>query len=174
MNETIQSILGRRSIRRYKSTQVDKATIETILRAGMASPTASNRQPWELLVITSREGREKLARAHSYAQMLLTAPVCIVVCGNRERFYPEREAEDFWVQDCSALTENMLVAAQSLGLGTCWCGVYPRRTRVEAVSKALGLPQGIVPLNLVALGYGDEDPPVKDKWRPDRIHWETW
>lgn len=59
-------------------------------------------------------------------------------------------------------------------LGTCWCGVYPRRTRVEAVSKALGLPQGIVPLNLVALGYGDEDPPVKDKWRPDRIHWETW
>ena len=174
MNETIRSIMGRRSIRRYKDIPVDQEIIETLLKAGMAAPSASNRQPWELIVVTMKETREQLAQAHRYARMLLQAPVCIIVCGNRERFYAGAEVQDFWVQDCSAVTENILVAAASLGLGTCWCGVCPHKSHMEAVARILGLPEGILPLNLIALGYPNEDPPVKDKWRPERVHWEGW
>ena len=174
MNETINSIMNRRSIRRYKDIPVDRETIEALLKAGMAAPSASNRQPWELIVVTDRSMLDRLAEAHPYARMLLQAPVCIIVCGNRERFYPEPEVKDYWAQDCSAVTENILVAAQSLGLGTCWCGVFPRKERVAAVSKLLGLPEGVLPLNLIAVGHPDDDPPVKDKWRPDRVHWDGW
>ena len=174
MNETIKSIMNRRSIRRYKDTPVDKDTIEVLLKAGMAAPSASNNQPWEIIVVTARETREKLSQAHPYARMLLQAPVCIIVCGNSERFYPEPEVQDYWAQDGAAVTENILVAAQSLGLGTCWCGVFPRSERVEAIAEILGLPDGIIPLNLIALGHPDEAPPVKDKWVPARVHWEGW
>ena len=174
MNATIDSIANRRSIRSYKDTPVGRDTIEVLLKAGMTAPTASNNQPWEFVVVTNQETRKQLVQAKPHAEMLLEAPACIIVCGNRERFYPEEEVQDFWVQDCSAATENILVAAASLGLGTCWCGVFPRKARLEAVSKVLCLPADILPLNLIALGYPDETPPVKDKWRPDRVHWERW
>jgi len=174
MNDTVKSIMSRRSIRRYKDTSVDHDTLEVLLKAGMAAPSASNRQPWEIVVVTRKEIREQLVISHPYARMLLEAPVCVVVCGNRERFYRDSEARDYWVQDCSAVTENILVAAASLGLGTCWCGVFPRKALVEAVAKILSLPEGILPLNLIALGHPDADPPVKNKWRPDRVHWEGW
>ncbi|MFC1935831.1 nitroreductase family protein [Chloroflexota bacterium] len=174
MNETIASIMGRRSVRRYRDIPVDRDTIEVLLRAGMAAPSASNRQPWEIIVVTSKETLEELTRVKSGTWMLRQAPLCIAVCSNRERFYPEPEAQELWVQDCSAMTENILVAATSLGLGTCWCGVFPRQRNVEEVAKILGLPDGIIPLNLIALGYPNEDPPVKDKWRLERVHWEGW
>jgi len=173
MNETINSIMNRRSIRRYKSIPLDRGTIETLLRAGMAAPSAHNRQPWEFFVVTDRATLDRLAEEHPYAKMLGEAPVCIVVCGNRERFCGGDE-DDFWVQDCSAATENILVAAQSLGLGTVWCGVTPRQVLIDMVSRIVGLPEGIVPLGLIAVGHPDQDPPVKDKWRPDRVHWEKW
>ena len=174
MNEAVNTIMNRRSIRRYKDTPVSRDIIEALLKAGMAAPSATNRQPWEFIVVTNKETLEKLSQATRYAKMLLQSPVCIIVCGNRERFYPTPEAQGYWVQDCSAATQNILVAAASLGLGTCWVGVFPRKTNVEAVTKILDLPEGIVPLNMIALGYPDEDPPVKDKWRPERVHWEGW
>ena len=174
MNETIASIGGRRSVRQYSDIPVDRDTIEVLLRAGMAAPSAGNRQPWEIIVVTRKEILEELARVKVGASMLREAPLCIAVCGNRERFYSESEAQEYWVQDCSAMTENILVAATSLGLGTCWCGVFPRKRNVEAVAKILGFPDGIIPLNLIALGYPNEDPPVKDKWSAERVHWEGW
>jgi nitroreductase len=173
MNETIRSITGRRSIRRYKPTPVDKPTIETLLKAGAAAPSAHNRQPWEFIVITERPILDQLANEHPYAKMLRQAPLCIIVCGNRDRFCSADE-EEFWIQDTSAVTQNILVAAQSLGLGTVWCGVTPRPHIVQMVSRVVGLPRGIVPLCLIAVGYPDEDPPVKNKWRDERIHWNKW
>ena len=173
MNETINSIMGRRSVRRYKDTPLDEPTIEALLKAGMAAPSAHNRQPWELMVITDRRVLDRLAAEHPYARMLGQAPVCIIVCGNSERFCSGDE-EGFWVQDCSAVTENILVAAWSLGLGTCWCGVTPRPALIEMVSRIAGLPDGIVPFSLIVVGYPDGEPPVKDKWHPDRVHWEGW
>ena len=174
MNETIASIMGRRSIRRYRSTPVDRDVVEALLKAGMAAPSASNRQPWELVVVTDKDTRECLARIHPYAKMVTQAPVCIIVCGNRRRFYRDEELRGYWIQDCSAVTENILVAATSFGLGTCWCGVFPNKAVVEPVSGVLGLPEGVTPLNLIAVGYPNIDPRVKDKWRPDRVHWEQW
>ena len=174
MNETVNNIMNRCSIRSYKDTPVDKATIEILLKAGMAAPSASNRQPWEIIVVTEQGTREQLVKTSPNAKMLLQAPVCIIVCGNSERFYPDPNVHVYWAEDCSAVTENILVAAQSLGLGTCWCGVFPRKERIAAVSKVLGLPEGITPFNLIALGYPNEDPHVKDKWRQERVHWEGW
>jgi len=174
MNQTIKDIMGRRSIRRYKDTPVDKETIEVLLKAGMAAPSAHNNQPWELMVLTERKILDQLAEEHPYAKMLRQAPVCLIVCGNRERFCTADDEEDFWVQDCSAVTENILIAAQSLGLGTCWCGVTPRPVLIEMVSRIAGIPEGIVPLDLIAVGYPDDDPSVKDKWVPERVHWNKW
>ena len=174
MNETINSIMNRRSIRRYKDTPIDEATIETLLKAGMAAPSGHNTQPWELFAVTDRGLLDRLAEEHPHARMIHQAPLAIVVCGNSQRFYHDPEQAEFWVQDCSAVTENILVAAQSLGLGTCWCGVYPRKVLIERVTRTLDLPEGIVPLSLIAVGHPDQDPPVKDKWRPDRVHWEEW
>ena len=173
MNETINSIMGRRSVRRYKDTPLDEPTIEALLKAGMAAPSAHNRQPWELMLITDRRVLDRLAAEHPYARMLGQAPVCIIVCGNSERFCSGDE-EGFWVQDCSAVTENILVAARSLGLGTCWCGITPRPALIEMVSRIAGLPDGIVPFSLIVVGYPDGEPPVKDKWHPARVHWERW
>ena len=173
MNETITNIMNRRSIRRYKDTLIDRDTIEVLLKAGMAAPSAHNNQPWELMVITDRGILDNLAEEHPYAKMMRQAPVCVIVCGNRERFSGGDE-DDFWVQDGSAVTENILVAAQSLGLGTVWCGVTPRSVLVELVSRIAGIPEGIVPLGLIAVGYPDDDPPVKDKWIPERVHWNKW
>lgn len=174
MNETIKTIMGRRSVRRYIDTPVSQDIIETLLKAGMAAPSASNRQPWEFVVVTKKEILEQLAEVTAYTKMLHQSPVCLIVCGNRERFYSDTDAQGYWVQDCSAATENILVAAASLGLGTCWCGVFPRMKNVEAVAGLLGLPEGILPMNLIALGYPSGDTSVKEKWQPDRVHWEGW
>ena len=172
MNETLHTILHRRSIRRYRAEEVDQASVALMLKAGMAAPSAGNLQPWEFIVITERRNIDLIADAHTGGRMLRRAPLCICVCGNLERVY--RDVPDYWVQDCSAATENILLAAEALGLGAVWCAVYPRQDRVAAVSKILGLPCHVVPLNVIALGYPDEDPPVRDKWREDRVHWQGW
>ena len=172
MSETLKTIANRRSIRRYENRLVDRETIERILRAGVAAPSANNRQPWEFVVVTEREILDRIAEFHPYAKMLFDAPLCICVCGNVRRELGG--APKFWAQDCSAVTQNILLAAEALGLGAVWCGVYPEEGIVESTRRVLGLPSHIVPLNVIPLGYPDEDPPVKNKWREDKVHWQKW
>ena len=138
----------------------------------MAAPSAGNHQPWEFVVITERETLDQIADLHRYAKMLYHAPLCICVCGDLRRVV-ERLPE-YWVQDCSAATENVLLAAEALGLGAVWCGVYPDEELVAAVRSLLHLPCHVTPLNVVAIGYPDADPAVRDKWREDRVHWQQW
>ena len=168
----IENIMTRTSIRQFTSQPIAKDTLETIVKAGMAAPSAVNKQPWEFVVITEREMLDSLNAIHPYAN-LKTATAAIVVCGDMQKTL-EGEGKEYWVQDCSAATENILLAAHGLGLGAVWCGVYPVQERVKDVSEVLELPEYIVPLDIVSMGYPAENPEPKDKWDAGKVHWERW
>lgn len=167
-NELIGTILARRSIRSYKVTPVAPADVETLLEAGMAAPSASNLKPWHFVIVTERETLDALAEAHPYAKMLFEAPLCIAVCG------APSTSERYWIQDCSAASENILLAATALGLGSVWLGVHPREDRVAAVRQILHIPDGIVPLNLLAIGYAKEGKEPRTQYDAQRVHHEQW
>ena len=167
-NTTINDIMTRSSVRNYSDKAISEATVDTLLRAGMAAPTAANTQPWEFVVITDAGVRERLAEELPYCKMAAKAPLLIAVCGNSERFL--EDFPDFWVQDCSAASENILLAAHALGLGAVWTGVYPDKTRVEEVSQALQIPASVVPLNIICIGCPAAPSIPKEKWAPERVH----
>lgn len=169
----IQNIMTRTSIRAFTDQPVDEAIVEKILRAGMSAPTAVNRQPWAFVVVNEREQMERLREVHPYAQMLKTAQLAIIVCGDMERALPGA-SQAYWIQDASAATENILLAAHGLGLGAVWCGVYPNPDVLPKVKEVLGLPSSIVPLNIIPIGYPAENPTPKDKWKPENIHYNKW
>ncbi|MBN1857685.1 nitroreductase family protein [Candidatus Bipolaricaulota bacterium] len=163
-------IIGRRSIRRYQDRLVPEDVVERLLKAAMAAPSAGDEQPWHFLVIRSSEKRVGVARVHPYAQMVKQAPVAIIVCGD-----PRLEKYDgFWVQDCSAATENLLLSARALGLGAVWCGVHPVGERETALRSVLGIPQEIVPFAVVAVGYPADEPAPADRYKPERVHRGSW
>lgn len=171
-NASIENIMTRSSVRTYTAELVDSADVITLLKAGMAAPTAMNRQPWVFVVITDAARRAAMAAELPYCKMATTAPLLIAVCGDKAKFI--EDAPEYWVQDCSAATENILLAAHALGLGAVWTGVYPVQDRVEMVSKALGLPKGIIPLNIICIGHPDSDNPAKDKWDPAKVHYNMF
>jgi len=164
----IDNLFARRSIRTYTSEPVTDVQVETLLQAAMAAPSAGDRQPWHLIVVRDAATRAALAQAHPYAGMLAQSPVCIVPCGD-----PAIDAL-FWVQDLSAATENILMAATALGLGTVWCGVHPREDRAAAVREILGIPKAIIPLCLIAVGHPDEDKEPRTQYNAARVHRERW
>jgi nitroreductase len=166
--ELIDTIFSRRSIRRYTGEPVSEEDIRTILEAAMAAPSASNRKPWHFVVVSERETLTRLAEAHNYAKMLNEAPLCISVCGDQS------VSESFWVQDCSAATENLLLAAAALGLGAVWCGVHPSQDRVKEISKILGIEAPVVPLNIIAIGHPAEEKEPRTQYDEDRVHREKW
>jgi nitroreductase len=135
----------------------------------MAAPTAMDKRPWVFVAVTKRENLDKLADGLSYAQMLKQASAAILVCGDTTKTIGE-----FWKMDCSAASENLLLAVEATGLGAVWTAVYPDPAKINHVRDILGLPQTIIPLNCIPIGYptGIEKP--KDKWNPANIHWEKW
>ena len=167
----INNIMTRTSIRQYTDEPVSKADIETMLRAGMAAPTAVNRQPWHFVAVTDKAKLAELAGRRG--GMVKQAGVAIVVCGNMDKAMPG-PAQAFWVQDCSAASENILLAANAIGLGGVWTGCYPMEDRVAEVSKALKLPETIVPLCVIAIGHPAEQPAPKDKWKPENVSYNEF
>ncbi|WP_320052335.1 nitroreductase family protein [uncultured Acetobacteroides sp.] len=172
MNETIKCIFERKSVRQYTKQPVDRQTIELLVRAAMAAPSAKNRQPWSFIAITEKEMLNQLSASLPYAKMVKDASCAIVVCGDLSK--AKEEDKDKWVVDCSAATENLLLAAESLGLGAVWTGVYPDMDRVELVSKCLNLPKYVIPLNVVPVGHPEGENKPKDKYKPERLKWERW
>ena len=170
VNPVLNSIMTRTSIRQYTNEPVSKADIETMLRAGMAAPTAANKQPWHFVAVTNKE---KLAELAGRRGMIKQAGVAIVVCGNLDKAM-QGKAQDYWIQDCSAATENILLAAHALGLGAVWTGCYPMDDRVTEVSKVLKLPETIVPLCVIAIGHPAEQPKPKDKWKPENVSYNEF
>ena len=172
-NAVIDNIMTRTSVRAYTSQPVDDTTVETMIRAAMAAPSAGNKQPWRFVVVTQGEILQQISDTLHTMRMAKDAPLAIVVCGDLNDTFPG-EGLDYWVEDASAATENLLLAAHSLGLGAVWCGIYPMSERVEYLSRLLELPGNIVPLNVVPIGYPAESPAPKDKWKPENIHYNTW
>jgi nitroreductase len=166
----IETIKSRRSIRKYTAEPVSNEDIEALLTAAMHAPSAVNEQPWHFVVIKDRKALEAIPRIISTGPMVKDAPVAITVCAdkNLEKF------PGLWVLDCSAATENMLLAATARGLGAVWAAVYPFKDRVEGIKKLLNLPVNVVPLCVVPVGHPAETPAPVERFNPSRIHFDTW
>jgi nitroreductase len=169
----IDLIKGRRSIRRYEHRPVPDDLVRQLLEAAMAAPSASNLQPWHFILVTRRDLLDQLADRHPYARMLNDAPLCIVPCGDLD-LVPEGESGEFWVQDLSAASQNLLLAASALGLGAVWCGVHPRQERVDMVREVLSIPLHVVPLCLIPVGFPAEHKSPRTQYDQQRVHREIW
>ncbi|MFC1807704.1 nitroreductase family protein [Candidatus Omnitrophota bacterium] len=172
-NATLDVIHNRKSVRSYIDKPVTEQDLNTLLKAGMAAPTAVDKRPWAFVAITDKEVLAGLANGLPYGRMLNTAGAAIVVCGVLDKALPG-VAREFWIQDCSAATENILLAAESLKLGAVWIGVYPIAGNIHHVRTTLSMPEDVIPLNILSIGYptGDEKP--KDKFDEANIHWDKW
>jgi nitroreductase len=173
MNDTLKTIFSRKSVRTFKSDPVPKEKLDLLIRAGMAAPTAVDKRPWEFIVVTDRTVLKQLADDLPYAKMAEKSAAAIIVGGDVRKQWGGMDT-DYWIMDCSAATENILIAAESMGLGAVWTAVYPEESRIRTVRQILGIPSHIVPLNLIPLGVpaGREKP--KDKYNPAQIHWNKW
>lgn len=174
-NESIalENIYTRTSIRAYQDRAVEDKKIEQILRAAMSAPTAVNKQPWAFVVINQKEKLKQLADSLPYAKMLHQAPLAIVVCGDLTKALPG-DGTAYWIQDASAATENLLLAAHAVGLGAVWTGVFPVENRVKTVQRTLQMPETSIPLCVIPIGYPAEKPSPKDKWNKGNIHMNQW
>ena len=170
VNQTLKVIHNRKSVRHFTDQAVSKEQLEILLRAGMAAPTAVNRQPWVFYVVTKRETLDALGKQLPYAKMLLQAQAAIVVCGDMEKAGNLKE-QAYWVQDCSAATQNILLAAESIGLGAVWTAAFPYDDRTKVVIETLSLPEKHVPLNVIPIGYPTGEDQPKDKWKPENVFW---
>lgn len=166
----MKAILNRRSIRKYTAQHVSEQLLIELLEAAMCAPSAGNEQPWQFVVIDRREILDEIPKFHPYAGMVAEAPVAILVCGDRERDLHR----GYWVQDCAAATENILIAVEDKGLGAVWVGIYPREERVRALRELLALPENIVPFALVSIGYPAEEKPPANRFDAGRIHYNGW
>ncbi len=171
MVEILDYIEKRRSIRRFTEEPVSREDLELLLRAGMAAPSASNRRPWQFVVVTEAARLEALRNRLPLGRY--NAPAAIVVCGDLRRALPPL-AQGFWVVDCSAATENVLLAAAGIGLGAVWIGVYPLKPLMALVSRTLGLPRLVRPLSVVLVGHPAEEKPALNRYDPDRVHWDAF
>jgi nitroreductase len=172
MNPGIELILGRRSIRKYKKDKISEDTLEALLKAAMAAPSARAVDPWRFVVIRSIDQLKALAAKLPSAKMIADAPMGIAVCGDINAANDRQLS--YMLQDCSAAIENLLIAAHGLGLGACWLGVHPRQDRMAHVTKVLELPEGIIPVCCIAVGYPDEQKEPRTRHNPEYVHYEKW
>ena len=168
----LENIHNRKSVRQYTAEPVSEDHIQTMLKAAMAAPSAVNYQPWRFVVVTEREQLDAMAEVLPFARMLKQAPLAIIVCG--ETLWFEGKENIFWQQDCSAATQNLLLAAEALGLGAVWTGVSPDPQRSAELSAFLGLPETVQPLCAIPIGHPAGDDKPKDKWKPENIHYGKW
>lgn len=168
-NAAYRNIVERVSVRRFADRDVAPELQEAICYAAFCAPSGVNKQPWELFVIDDRQTLARLADALPYAKMTAEAPMAIVTCGNPDRFL-EGVDDQLWIQDLSALSENILLAAHALGLGGVWTCLYPHDERIEPVKEILGLKEDMVPFNLIPIGYPATAHAPMDKWHPERVH----
>lgn len=168
--DTIEAILTRRSIRAYTDQPIPSETINLLLRAAMQAPSAGNQQAWQFIVLTERNRLNALAEVLPYGKMLTTAPLGIIVCGDLEI----EKSTGYWIQDCSAATQNILLAAHGLGLGAVWLGVTPREERVREVRKVMGMPETVIPLCAIAVGYPAEKKSPTNRYEASRVHFNAW
>lgn len=170
---TIEDIMTRTSVRSYSERPVEKETVDTLLRAAMAAPTAGNKQPWRFVVIDEKPTLQYIGENFKTMTMAKEAALAVIMCGDSTATF-KGDARDYWIQDVSAASENLLLAAHAIGLGAVWCGIYPQKDRVEQFSTMLDLPENIIPLACICIGYPSGETTPKDKWKPEYIHYNSW
>ena len=171
MTEVLDTIFKRRSIRKYQEKPVEKEKLVLLLKAAMAAPTASNNQPWEFVVVDEEEIMQQFRSRMKYGPY--NAPAAIVVCHNPQIGRSPR-SNRFYQQDCSAAIQNMLVAAVDLGLGTVWLGVYPGEETEQTVKEIAGLPEDIIPVAVIYVGYPAEEKEARTQYEESRLHWQHY
>jgi len=172
MNKELDFIFTRRSVRQYKADPVSQEILMDLLEAGMSAPSAVAKDPWHFIVLQSRKTLDDITSVLPSGQMLKQATAGIIVCGDIEKVHDKQES--FMLQDLSAAVENILLAANVLGVGSCWIGIHPRADRMEGVRNFFQLPPNIIPMCGVALGYAAEKPPARTRFSADKVHMEKW
>jgi nitroreductase len=167
------NIHSRKSVRNYTGQKTGRETLMVLMRAGMAAPSAKNIRPWVFIGVTDPEVLQKLAKGLPFAKMLPKAGAAIAVCGDMEKASAGTHHE-MWVQDCSAVTQNILLAAESMGLGAVWTACYPHRERFHYAAGVLGVPSSVIPFCLIAVGYPTGEDLPQDKYDPGLIRWDRW
>ncbi len=162
-----QAIFARRSVRKYREDAVAESLLDKLMQYAMAAPSACNKKPWEFYVVTAPDVLARLRKTTRFTNY--ASPAIIVVAANRKRMLPLGGA-DFWIQDCSAAVENLLVGAAAQGLGTCWCGLWPSEKHAEKVREMLDAPKEIIPLGLIHVGWPAETPEPRTQYDPERVH----
>lgn len=166
----MKEIFERRSIRKYTEQEVSEEQIKELLRAAMAAPSAGNGQPWEFIVLRDQQTFQRIMEVHPYSKMLKEAQAAIVICGNTSR----ENFGGYWVQDCAAATQNILLMAKHLGLGCVWLGIYPLMDRVTQFKDILSLPESVIPLSIVPIGYPAETKAPEDRYVKTKVHYEHY
>ena len=166
-NTTLETIFNRKSVRSFNGKAISKDTLGLIVKAGMAAPTGRNRQPWDFVIIENKADMEALAKKMPRAKMLQSAGAAIVVVGNPE-------VSKNWMLDCAAATENILLAVESMGLGAVWTAGWPYDERIAEINGAFNIPKPYIPLCLIPIGYPAGENTPKDKWKPERVHYNKW
>ena len=166
--EVKEALQRRRSIRKFTKDSVPEEAISELLHAAMSGPSACNKAPWEFWVVTDEEVLKQLRGSTRFTNY--ESKLAIVVAGNLSRALPQQLAE-YWIQDCSAASENILLQATELGLGAVWCGIYPQKRAEKKVAEILGMTQKQIPLNILFIGYPAESPEARDQYKENCVHW---
>ena len=172
MNPALQFIFARRSVRKYQNKDVAEEMVKDLLEAAMAAPSAVAKDPWHFIVVRDAGTRKKVAEGLPNGKMLMDSPVGIVVCGDMEKAHDRQIS--YLLQDCSAAIENLLVAVSALGMGAVWLGVHPREERITHVRTIFGLPENIVPVSAIAVGWPLEKPAARTRYNAGAVHEEKW
>ena len=168
--DVVETILTRRSIRKYKKTNIPNQKIKKLLEVAMSAPSARNTQSWQYIIIKNRDKLNEITNFHPYSDMLKEANLAILICGDKKL-----EVHDgYLVQNCSASTENILIAAHSLGLGAVWLGIYPRKERIRKIKEIFKIPDYILPISLISIGYPAEKKSKENRLDSSKIHYDKW
>lgn len=167
-NQTLETIFNRKSVRKYTTQPVGKDKLEMLVRAGMAAPSSKDRRPWEFIIVTDRELLDTLGNGLPLARMLKETQQAIVVCGDTIK------SSNAWFLDCSAAAQNILLAAQSMGLGGVWTAAFPYPDRMKIIQETLKLPDNILPLTIIPIGYPEGQEKPKDKFNAKQIHYNKF
>jgi len=167
--DAMEAIFTRRSIRKYTKDPVPESLVNELLKAAMAAPSARNEQPWHFVVVSDHKILDEIPKFHPFSKMLPDAALAILICGDTAPL-----SDTYWIQDCSAAIENTLIAARALGLGAVWLGIYPLETRYKQVQKLLNIPEKVIPLGLISIGYPAEEKPPANRFNASRVHYNKW
>ena len=168
----METIFKRRSVRKYTETPVTDEQVKQIIRAGMAAPSAKNSREWVFIVLRDPEIYKAFSEVHVNAFAMKTAQAAILVCADLSK--EQDPGQGWWIQDCSAAMENMLLEATDLGLGSLWLGVHPKPDRIACLKEVCKLPENIEPLGIVSLGEPTKERPANDRYIEDQVFLNTY